>query len=253
MGEAYETEDGRSIRIGQPAVYRSVTTVVEVSGTHHYEVVSTANNGQFLTVRISVTGFDAEPVELPLTVTANGENGIERKVIQAGKNEVGGRQDVAFLVPIIDAEDVAIVWTRDGRESPAWGLPPEQTANLGAAPSFEVRSWSVPDRVQLGQDFEVSVTVANVGERDGRFLASYGVIQGSIPIDEVSFQVPAGGTVTYTTTLRPYWTEDGPDSLTVILDWGNNRYLTNGTSALKRKDVTVVRPETPTTTDTPNN
>lgn len=236
MGETFDPPKGRSMTVERPSVHRSVVAVERVSGTHRYERVSTAENGQYLTATVSVSGADVEPLELPLTVEIDGRAVRERDVLRVGRDYRMAEDELAFLVPVVDAESVAIVWNRDGGPSPRWRLGPAETTALGAAPAFEFRSWSVPERVAPGDLFEAAATVANVGDRDGRYLASFDVRRGSMGLDETSVRVAVGETATVTTAVSVD-PDGGGTSLRLVLD---------GSGTYRRTRIPVGEPGTTT-------
>lgn len=216
-GERFSTNGDASVRIADPAVYRSVTTTEQVSH-HTYEVVEYPSTGQYLVVRVGTTGTRTEPVELPLTVRADAEYGVEMERIY-----VGGQESlrVGFHLPRMDVDDVGIVWDA-GESRPLWKLEAAVVEKLSAVPEFSVESWDVPTSVERGSTFEVSVTVENTGDRDGRFLTELDADIGSLPLDEVSTTVQAGKTKTATFLLRPR-TYSGIGEFPVVLDWGAGR------------------------------
>lgn len=227
-GETYETDDARTIRVSEPAVHPSVVSVEYVSSTHYYERVADAGSGQYLAFVVEVEGFDlptedrelyGEPIDLPLAVEVGGERYADP--IPVGRDGDPYRDHVAIRVPVVDATDAAVVWAREDGPQPRWELGSDVVEKLAAAPEFEVRDWSVPDRVESGEAFEASVTVANVGGRDGRFLTTLGVKQGSLGLPETSVEVPAGETVTHTVILDPEYVEGG--EFRVVLEWGIGR------------------------------
>lgn len=114
-----------------------------------------------------------------------------------------------------------MVWIREDGPQPRWELGSDVVEKLATAPEFEVESWSVPEQVDYGEQFEVSVTVANVGDRDGRFLTTLGIKQGSVGVPETSVKVPPGESVTHTITLGPEYVEGG--EFRVVLEWGTGR------------------------------
>lgn len=243
VGEQFETDDGRAIRVSDPAVHPSVISVDFVSGTHYYERVADAGDDQWVAFVVRVEGFDlgpdgrdqyGEPIGIPLAVAVDGERYAE--VIPVGRDGDADRDHVAIRVPIREATDAAVVWTRADGSQPRWRLPTSVVDRLAAAPEFEVRSWSVPDSVAYGEAFDGSVTVANEGTRDGRFLTTFGVKQGSLGVPEVSTTVPTGETRTLETTIHPHYFE-GIETLRVILDWDLGR---------RTRKVDVVRSATPT-------
>lgn len=229
IGEQFETNDGRAVRISQPAVHPSVVTVEYVAGTHYYERVAAAPNGQYLVFSVSTEGFDlptdnqktlAEPIDVPLAVRVGGDR--YREPIPVERDRRADRDRIAIPVPVVETTDAAIVWEREDGPSPEWKLEPPVTGALGAAPQFRVESISVPEEVPYGESFPVEITVANRGDRDGRFLTTLGAKQGSLGVPETSWTVAAGERRTVTGVVSPEYF-DGTDSVRVVFDWGTGR------------------------------
>lgn len=107
---------------------------------------------------------------------------------------------------------------------------------LTAASAFEVRSWSMPDRIAYGDPFETTVAVANVSNRDGRVLAELDAKQGSFDVPEASWRVPAGAERSVTDFINPHYYE-GVESIPVVLEWGTKP---------RRRTVRVIRDKTET-------
>ena len=242
-GETHEADDGRTVAIHEPAVHQSVVTVEYVAGTHYYERVTDAGSDQYAAFVVATTGFDlgedgreqyGEPIDLPLAVELDGTRHADP--IPVGRDERASRDHVAVRVPVEAVTDAAVVWARDDGPQPRWELGSTLVDRLAATPAFAVKSWSVPESVPHGQRFEASVTVENVGDRDGRFLATLGVKQGSLGVPETSVEVPAGETRTHTVSIDPHYFE-GIESLRVVLDWDVDR---------KSKTVAVERSGTET-------
>lgn len=226
-GDSYETDDGRTIKLSAPSVRPSVVTVEYVSSTHYYERVTDAGSDQYVSFEVAVTGFDlpterselyANPIDIPLAVDVDGERYTD--TIPVGRDDDAYRDHVAIKVPVVDADRAALVWAREDGPQPRWQLGTDVRETLRAAPDFAARGWTVPDRVESGDALEVSVTVENTGDRDGRFLTTLGVKLGSVGLPETSIDVPAGETRTLTRTLQPEYYES---ELRVVLDWGAGR------------------------------
>ena len=79
-----------------------------------------------------------------------------------------------------------------------WALPAEARAKLSApSPRFELESLTVPDSVDRREDLSVSLTVRNVSDTDGRFLAAVYWPTTTVDDDEshvLEATVPAGET-----------------------------------------------------------
>jgi len=245
-GETHEADDGRTISVNDPAVHQSVVTVEHVSGTHYYERVADAGTGQYVAFVATTTGFDlgedgreqyGEPIDVPLAIELDGTRHADP--IPVGRDGRAARDHVAVRVPVEDITDAAVVWAREDDPQPRWELGSALTDRLAATPEFEVKSWSVPDSVPYGQRFEASITVGNAGDRDGRFLATLGVKQGSLGVPETSVEVPAGETRTHTVSVEPHYSES-IESLRVVVDWGVGR---------ETKSVAVERSGTTTTSE----
>jgi len=228
MGESYEAEDGRTVTVSDPGVHPSVVGVEFVSSTHYYERVADAGDGQYVAFTVTVDGFDlgesgreqyGAPIDVPLAVSVDGDRYADP--IPVRKDGAPDADRVAVPVPVTDVDDVAVVWAREDGPQPRWRLGSTARAAIAAAPAFELRSWSVPDRVERGTSFEASFRVANVGDPDGRFLTTLGVRQGSLPVPERSLRVPAGDTRRDSVTIDPEY--HGADTLQVVLDWARDR------------------------------
>lgn len=128
---------------------------------------------------------------------------------------------LAFAVPSpLDASEPRITYSGPGADE--WPLPAAARERLAApAPRFELRDLSLPDRVSQGEDLPVSLSVANVSETDGRFLAAvYWPTELVADDDEsrvVERQVPAGETASASLSIDTRYTtnEDGPVTLSV--------------------------------------
>ncbi|MBX0285029.1 hypothetical protein [Haloarcula salinisoli] len=102
-----------------------------------------------------------------------------------------------------------------------WSLPERATETLAApAPRFELESLTVPDSVGRREDLTVSLTVRNVSDTDGRFLAAAYWPTTTVDDDEshvVEATVPAGETAARSLDIyaRGAETADGVATLTV--------------------------------------
>jgi hypothetical protein len=227
VGDRFETDDGRALRVADPVVHPSVVTVEAVSH-HRYERVTDAGDDQYLSVLVSTAGFEPgpggwersdEPIDLPLTVEADGTR--HDRVIPVGFDERPDRDRVAVRVPVADVPDARVVWERDGGPRPGWRLSDDDVDDLAATPRFEVERFDVPDRVEAGETFEVTAEVRNVGDRAGRFLATLGAKRGSLGVPESSVSVDVGATGTLRESITA--SDDGDRPIRVVLDWGAGR------------------------------
>jgi len=227
VGDRFETDDGRALRVADPVVHPSVVTVEAVSH-HRYERVTDAGDDQYLSVLVSTAGFEPgpggwersdEPIDLPLAVEADGTR--HDRVIPVGFDERPDRDRVAVRVPVADVPDARVVWERDGGPRPGWRLSDDDVDDLAASPRFEVERFDVPDRVEAGETFEVTAEVRNVGDRAGRFLATLGAKRGSLGVPESSVSVDVGATGTLRESITA--SDDGDRPIRVVLDWGAGR------------------------------
>lgn len=238
VGEWYETSNGLSVQVEDVRIQRSVV----YRGPVHTDVAS-FEGAQFVVVSVAVqesstkaAGFGAAAALTPteqndgpktppsdeFRVEVDGERSDveERRYNVEPYDE--SRSPTAFAVPVLAEpapESVRVVWTGGDREV-SWGLGGDAVAKLGRAPEFEVRAFEVPEKVEKESSFEVAVTVANTGERDGTFVAELGATTISDQ-GEIRVAVPEGKTVTRRETLSPYYTE-GKNELTLQLDWGRS-------------------------------
>lgn len=128
---------------------------------------------------------------------------------------------LAFVVPSpLSASAPEIRYA--GEESGRWPLDETARETLTAPePNYEVESIDVPGEIRQGKDFEVSLTVRNVSETDGRFLAALYWPTELIADDDESHvierTVDAGETATVRRSIdtRSTTNEEKPVSLRV--------------------------------------
>lgn len=112
---------------------------------------------------------------------------------------------LAFRVPSpLDVDDARI--TRDDG-APATPLPVDEVATLNRrAAEFELDRLALPDTVERPEVVDVSLTVTNTSDVDGRFLAGlHWPTDGIADDDETTVldrDVPAGETTTFTLSLQ---------------------------------------------------
>ena len=131
------------------------------------------------------------------------------------------RQFLAFTVPSpLSATEPRIRLTDAGGEE--WPLPESAGDRLAApSPAFELDDVTVPEAVSQGEPLPVSLTVQNVSETDGRFLAAlYWPTELIADDDEsriIERQLAAGEGTTAAVEIDTEYTtdEDGPVVLVV--------------------------------------
>ncbi|MFB6270765.1 MAG: hypothetical protein ABEH83_12530 [Halobacterium sp.] len=152
--------------------------------------------------------------------------GINLTVAGRGMGPVGrtlsddGTSYLAFTLPTpLSAAEPVIEYQSEGQEA-SWPVSAAGTEALAApAPKFELRSLSVPERVTRGEPLNASLTVANVSETDGRFLAALYWPTTVADDDEsqlVERQVSAGETATATVEISTERT-DGENQATLAV------------------------------------
>jgi hypothetical protein len=104
---------------------------------------------------------------------------------------------IAFEVPKpLDAEDAAITWP--GGE---YALDDRAVERLSQPPTdFEVKGFDAPETMELDETVTATLTVENVGDADGRFVAAVNRTGPRIaytPEATLSLDVPAGETATW--------------------------------------------------------
>lgn len=230
-GETVQLGGDRAVTVAFVDLYRSVRTH-GVSSTTHLDVATPAD-AQFVVAEITVT-VDGKPVDpsgedLPVAIEVDGvRNPADRPVVI---NELGWTAAgtlVGFPVPDEPADNAAVVWTSDGggNDTTRWMVPAGIEDSLGTAPRFSVESVVTPSWTDRSGSFPVQVTVSNDGDRDGRFLAEFGVAVIS-DVGEIAFGVPAGETVARCLFVEPGHVPEGYSSLPVVLDTGVQRVRTD--------------------------
>lgn len=224
IGETYESPKGRMVTVRDVQIERLIRSTSVGSSTHID--VAWLENHQFAVVEAEATGPNGDSIltDIQFRLEIDDEQyQVENQhwywAFPPGSNEPPGHP--AFPAPISDATSGAIVWFRDADSKVRWKLPSETVDVLGQAPSFTVRSFDAPDSVSRGEAVEASFTVANTGERDGRFITEF----GAGPISdhgEVTIDVPAGTEQTHTGLLDPHYSDDTTE-IQVTLNWGRER------------------------------
>ena len=133
-----------------------------------------------------------------------------------------GPSVLAFTVPSpLSARNPRIRFDGgESRESREWPLPPVARDGLAApAARFELDSLSVPTSVSQGDPLSVSLSVTNVSETAGRFLAALYWPTDTIADDDESHileqVVDAGETVSLTRDVDTEYTTSEPRTVTL--------------------------------------
>lgn len=224
LGEPYEHDDGWSLTLADADVHR----IALRRGTHVDPVGFP--DGQYLRYRVAADGDANGPATggvLPdparLEVTLDGRDATpDRRGFWSEPVAGPDSTEGSMVTPVrtASAERATIRWRRPAG-AVEWRLPAAVRRAIAHAPDFEVRGFQVPGSVAPGSTFGVTLTVANVGDRDGRFLAELGATTIS-DTPELRVGVPAGETVEHVERLDPYVPGDA-DELILVLNWGLDR------------------------------
>lgn len=215
LGESAEGPDGTRVTVSAPRL-RKIVYSVDV-GTMVHRFPGGAADAQFLVVDVSTTEGGGVS-SLPLAVTLDGDEVADDAY--RSEREPGASGALAFRVPVSEPDAGAVVWRPAPERRYRWSLPDSILDVVARSPTFEVRRFDVPDAIGRGDPFEATLEVANVGDRDGWFLAAvYDRGPGSIPfVARFAFDLPAGASVTRGLTGREV--AGDRSSATAILDWG---------------------------------
>lgn len=214
-GEPFTTDAGFSVTVENVAVHLAV---VEFGTVHHDPLYR--DGEQFLVADVAVSGEGApDPTETNVFLETATLADRSRRYVAADSNEDGVRQRFGFPVPVSPTPaSGAVVWTRDAGPNIRWTLSPSTLSAIGQPPEFDVQEFDARD--VPGDEVEISLTVSNTGERDGRFLAEAGDA-GLSDQPEIGVTVPAGETVSAT---RRVWASFGDrEELTVVLRWAGQK------------------------------
>lgn len=206
-GEAYEAND-IAVTIENLAVRHGMVTF----GSVHPDPVW-KEGSQFVLASVAVEGNE-DPANLDVTVTA--DTLAERPARYYGfiPEPSESVQPMGFPVPTVPApSNAALVW--HGPREVRWPLSDELVRKLGRAPEFSLERFQVPESAAPGTSLDVTLEVANSGDRNGRFLAELGNAAMSDQ-PEIEVSVPAGETTTATRSVDARFSEG---EMTVLLRW----------------------------------
>jgi len=218
VGETYETEDGMPYSVRDVHIHRSIRTTSVGSGSHldmawlsdhQFAVVETdlptPDSGLNFHLSVDGTKYPTEGQHWYWAIPPDSWNppGFP-----------------TFPAPITDATDAAIVWNREGKPTVRWQLSPATIKQFNRPPAFEIPTFDVPDSVQSGDTFDVTFTVENVSEYDGRFLFEFGAGPVS-DFGESVIDLPSGATQTHEREFEADF--EDVNSMPVVLDYGKQR------------------------------
>ncbi|MCT9098222.1 hypothetical protein [Haloarchaeobius sp. HME9146] len=231
-GEPYDSQAGWSVVVDHVSVQRCYVEF----GTTHTDP-RCGETTQFVVATVRVSGADApDPATLDIGVESSlqDDETYRRRNYAVGENDEDEvAQTYAFPVPFDPAPTAAsIVWRAEDGQQPTvrWELSEPHLQRLANPPQFEVRAFDMPAHTSEGEQLSVSVTVANVGARDGTFIAELGDAAMSDQ-PEIAIEVPEDESVTETFAVDARFSQR--DEMTVVLRWGDDtltRTVTRGTT-----------------------
>jgi hypothetical protein len=215
IGETYETASDVAVTVRNPRLRKAVvvdqhTSPVQMAADLQFVVVDVAVDGEVAPETSEIRQF---PNRFGTLLDGSPSRGSSAPLRSSFHPSVAGRP-VGIPVPVASVQTAAVAWIRGLPKSVVWSLPDGVTASLDTAPSFRVETVEVSDET----DPELTLTVHNVGGRDGRFYANVSGSQVQDGNVVVGFAVPAGEAVTH--RERPGITAPGGEETRVVVDWG---------------------------------
>ncbi|WP_458206918.1 hypothetical protein [Haladaptatus sp. NG-SE-30] len=214
LGESYTTDDGRVVTVHDARVQKSV-----VEFEIHTDIVSLPDR-QFVVADVSVTeneGDERTEFTNVFSVKLDGTEFPQDEHVRWLEPPSEDGHSLGFPVPVTDADEAAVVWHTGDDPLVHWFLGDDERQKLLNAPAFEIREFSVPDSSEAGGTLEATLTVANVGDRDGIFRTELGTnLISDTP--ELMLDIPAGESATRTETIDV--PDFASDDVKIVLDWG---------------------------------
>lgn len=187
-----------------------------------------ATDGQYLVVDVTTRGpVPNERREFDIAATVDGERVATDPIVVADEAPGGPsdpseweNQSLAFPLPAASHERAAVCWQVAGT-TVRWPLSESTLATLAAEPAFRIENMSVR-RLDSGE-VELSLRVANEGEREARFQAQVSFQALHDDSSVVAFEVPAGETASYQ-GVPPILEYQGVGTVTVWYRAGGKRH-----------------------------
>lgn len=215
VGETASIGEG-SVTIHSVQAQRAIE-VLDSSGVHT-KVVRPAGR-QFAVIRGTISDpLSYQQARNNLVLQLDGEQvSISDYYFSSNRFEGFG---FPFAVPLdTQVEQAALLWKDSETRKAKWNLSSSFTNNLNNPPRFEVRSFTVPERVAPEEEIPVRIEVANTGKRGGTFLAKLGV-ESMSGLGSVRFFVSKDKSVS---RQEPVGFGADTGQVRVILDWGSRR------------------------------
>jgi hypothetical protein len=188
-GTATTVAGGASLAVSDPTVQGSV--VEYYSG---FFGVGRADGVQFVVVE-AVGDADVEPTSFVLVRDGRVERPPRTQQFVRGVVRDCDGPCVAVPVEAAPAASAAVAYRPDDEVRAAWALDDATVGALPAVPDLRLRDAAVVD---ADGDVGVRLSVENVGDRDGAFLALVAPAWVADGAEPVGFAVPRGETVTET-------------------------------------------------------
>lgn len=220
-GESRRFSDKYEVTVSEPAVRKLVAS--SSPSSNHVDVVGFPDK-QFLTVEIAIEGEDEadvpQPDELDVSVILDGESVEATSYVVGAAWHQSQSKRLAIPVTVQSVDEVALEVSAADEEC-RWMLD-DVVADLAVQPVFDVIEVTVPESVESGAPIEVSLTVANRGDRSGRFLFEIQMLlsDGS----EYEFEIDAEETVSRSFDVDPQISDD-QDEVPVSVQWGLDNRL----------------------------
>lgn len=231
MGDTATSSDGTAVTVSEPRLQSIIVTPDTGVGTHSRP--AGAVGSQFLSVGVSTDGTEINSLELDAVL-----DGRSRERERFRHSFSPGRSGtLSFRLPVVEAQSGAVEWRPSSSERYRWELPASVVSSVGAAPSFEVTAFDVPETIRAGESFTATLTVSNTGDRDGGFRAVIlDQAASSLPLASgITVPVPTGERVTREISGATVTESDSP--VTAVLDWGiDRREATFSVGAAARTD-----------------
>ncbi|MDS0242248.1 MULTISPECIES: hypothetical protein [unclassified Haloferax] len=191
LSESIQTDQGWSLSVTNTRVRKCV---IQTNTVHSNPACGQGT--QYLLVDVETSGSDAPSAStLNIGFDFAGKY-IEAQPLDSRSNQKSMVATYAVTVDVSSAPSGAtIVWQGERDEQARWAVPKETVTKLSSSPEFHIESFEAPDTAADGQEVEVLITVANQGDRDGRFIAELGDAALSDQ-PEISIEVKKGESVT---------------------------------------------------------
>lgn len=187
IGDSAEFDDGTSITVGNPSVQASI-----IANLSAFLAIQREDGLQFVVIDVNGdAGSDPSSFALERNGTVESPPQSQQRV----RSVVRECDGTCIAVPV-NAEPVdsaGIVYRPDRGPRARWELGTETTTALSEVPELHLDNAVITDH---DGNVGLRLTVQNVGDRDGLFLALVAPADMADVEDPIGFSVPEGETVT---------------------------------------------------------